>query len=158
MHHIGPEEVSSFHQFEVERNFSSPVRIKDIYHHYLEPHLASTRIDWDNLSDDTLYFDEAAGEYTDWQQKHRKSEGLNPEEEKAHLSYSDCAAACHTVDDCLQFSWADNVCTTSRSIKHGHPLEPKQGGRQRISGWDIEKIKKWVKDNDDCGEIRWPNV
>lgn len=159
MHHIGSEEVSSFHQFEVERNFSSPLRIKDIYHRFIEPQLASTRVDWDNFSDDTLYFDEMAGDYTDWQKKHRKQDGLNEEEERAHLSYADCSQACFAVDDCLQFSFADNVCSTSRSIKHGRPLEPKDGTQeQRISGWHVEKIKGWVQDHDDCGDIIWPTV
>lgn len=159
MHHIGSEEVSSFHQWEVERKFAAPLRIKDIYHRFIAPQLEATRVNWDNLSDDTLYFDAEAGDYTEWQENHRKADGLNEEEERAHLSYDDCAAACHSVDGCMQFSFSDNVCSTSWTIKHGHPLEPRDEGHgQRISGWDIEKINNWVKDHDDCGEISWPNV
>lgn len=161
MHHIGSEEVSDFHTFEVERNFSSPVRIKDIYHRFVAPKLLSARSDWDNLSEDTWYMDETAKQYEDWQLNHRKNENdpLSEQEQRAHLSFLDCRIACHSVDDCLQFSFSDGICATSRSIRQGHPTKSTDDqSQQRMSGWDVDKINSWVHDHDDCGDISWPSV
>jgi hypothetical protein len=159
MHHIGSEEVSEFHAYEVEREFSSPVRFKDIYHKFVAPVLTATRDNWDNLCDDTFYLNETAKEYSDWQKGKQKSDPLSEQEQRAHLSFVDCRIACHSVEDCLQFSFNDGVCMTSRSIKYGHPKEPSENvENQWMSGWDVEKISQWVAEHNDCADIPWPSV
>lgn len=36
MHHASAEEVSEIYAFEKERNFSHPMRIKDMYHRFIK--------------------------------------------------------------------------------------------------------------------------
>lgn len=154
MHHIGSEEVSEFDAFEQERNYTSPMRIKDLYHRFVADKLAPHQDEWDNMSDDVIYLDASEGhDHEDWQvDRSRQGDDLSDVEQKAHLSFDDCRRVCLVDEYCFQYKFANEVCTLAHSISHGHPREGTK------SGWDVGKIKAWAEAHDDCGEIEWPTA
>ena len=156
MHHISSQEVSALHAMEKKRGMGKVMRIKDLYHLYLEPRLVEMREDWDNLSEDVYYLDTGV-RHEEWESKRAKTELLTPAEAKAHLSFEACRQACEENDSCFQFRYHYGICAVSRSFSLGVPTkkEPRMDDKW-LSGWDVAKIKAWVKDHDDCGEMIWP--
>lgn len=160
MSHLGSEEMSALYAFERERNFASPIRIRDLYHHFVAPQLVPIRPDWDNLSDDVFYLNMSENTYDHYQLHKAKLEGLSPLEKLAHLRFDSCQRACQVDSACLQYRYHDGVCGFSWTIKHGLP-EPKasQVSDRWMSGWDVDKIQGWVQEHDHCDDaIKWPLV
>ncbi|CAG9999478.1 unnamed protein product, partial [Clonostachys byssicola] len=100
MHHMSPEEVSRMWQFEQRREMASNLLIKDTFHEFVEPHLAPTRQDWDNMSDDLCFIGPDDKSQARASQKDRSRQ--KPEEEKtvverrAHMSPAACANICES--------------------------------------------------------------
>lgn len=164
MHHMNSEEVSEFWEFESQRYAStqSPLVLKEVYHMFFEPKLVPMREDWDNHSDDWFYIDSDAQdhEWEDWRVGKAVSEEDKSElEKKAHEGFDDCARACEEHEECFQFVWQDDCCGMKRSFKLGRPVKREEEEKMRAkSGWDVAKIKKWVKDQGECKEVIWPNI
>lgn len=159
MHHIGSQEVSEFDKFERERNFSSPMRIKDIFEHLLEDELAKEQKDWDNMSDDVYYVNLTAPGSGEYNSRKVKTEGLSKLEQKAHLSFDSCRRACRSLSICLQYRYYRGACAMGSKIKHGRPKQAEGGSDSEdrwMSGWDLEKIEAWVREHRECGAIVWP--
>lgn len=158
MHHVGSEEVSELYAFDQEKTFSAPVRIRDLYYRFVEPRLAPSRTNWDNLSDDTFYLNSTAMQYQDWELARAKKEGLTEVEQKAHLSFIDCGKACQENQSCLQYRFHQGICAFSSKIKHGHPTKKEEKDEDRwLSGWNVDRIREWVKTNDHCKpDFAWP--
>ncbi|KAF3075027.1 hypothetical protein CFAM422_002786 [Trichoderma lentiforme] len=161
MHHAGSEDLSDLYGFEQKRNFAFPMRIKDLYHEFLEPQLAPIRPDWDNMSDDALYLDTSSAIFdVDRQLSKVKTQDLSDLEKTAHLSFDKCRAACQADKECLQYRFHQGICGFGRSIIHGHP-KPKEVDAFNgwMSGWDVDKIHAWVQKHDSCDDkIDWPLV
>ncbi|KAJ9143507.1 Glycoprotein-N-acetylgalactosamine 3-beta-galactosyltransferase 1 [Pleurostoma richardsiae] len=169
MHHMNSEEISSFWDFERRRyaaqNMPSaplPLTIKDIYTEFLAPKLVAKREDWDNLSDDWYYLDASSPnhEWEDWRVgRAKKDEDKSALEKRAHLSFDDCRRACESVGDCFQFRWQDECCGMSRAFMLGKPVKKESKPKKRsMSGWDVQKIQKWVAEQGECSSIDWPAV
>ncbi|KAL7798237.1 glycosyltransferase family 31 protein [Trichoderma ceciliae] len=160
MHHVGSEELSDLYAFERERNFASPMRIKDLYHHFVAPQLAPSRPDWDNLSDDVFYLNASSNMHDDEQLRRAKKKGLSPLEKTAHLSFDNCRQACQADKACLQYRFHHGVCGFSWKIKHGYPKPKEDHILDRwMSGWEVEKIQAWVQEHGKCDDkIKWPLV
>ncbi|PNP41537.1 hypothetical protein TGAMA5MH_06465 [Trichoderma gamsii] len=160
MNHLGSEELSALYAFERERNFTSPMRIRDLYHHFVAPRLVPIRPDWDNLSDDVFYLNMSENTYDHYQLRKAKLEGLSPLEKSAHLSFDSCQRACQVDSACLQYRYHNGVCGFSWTIKHGLPKKKASRISDRwMSGWDVDKIQVWVQEHDHCDEeIQWPLV
>jgi hypothetical protein len=160
MHHVGSEELSDLYAFERERNFSFPMRIKDLYHQFVEPQLAPIRPDWDNFSDDVFYLNVSANMHDDNQLRRAKLKGLSPLERLAHLSFDSCQRACQVDTACLQYRFHHGICGFSWKIKHGLPKPKEEHILDRwMSGWDVDKIQAWVQEHEKCNDkIKWPLV
>lgn len=158
MHHVVAQDISDLYAFEKERKFAQPLRIKDLYHKFMEPHLLEDRADWDNLSDDTVYLNTSMAKYDEWEINRAKKDGLSNEEAQAHKSFEDCKKACQSIDDCLQFRYQNYICRTSRKLKHGKPSAKENEEFKRfLSGWNVERIKAWIDKQGDCsGPVKWP--
>lgn len=163
MHHMNSEEISKFWAFERQRyaDSQSPLVFKEVYHSFLEPKLVESREDWDNSSDDWFYIgaDAQDDELEDW----RVDRALMEEEKselgkKAHESSEDCARACKEHEECFQWIWRDDYCGMKSSFLLGRPLKREDGEKSATSGWDLVKIKKWVKVQGDCEEVIWPEI
>jgi hypothetical protein len=158
MHHIGSEEVSDFYEWERDRNYTQPVRIKDLYHQFIKPELDDSRAEWDNLSDDIRYADRNADGVDSTDDKYR-FDNLSEAEQEAHTSATKCRVACLQLGECLQWRFHRNVCYMGRHIRHGNPIRPDKGeDGKMVSGWDKAKIAAWAEEHEDCGEIHWPDV
>jgi hypothetical protein len=160
MNQLGSEELSALYAFERERKFASPMRIRDLYHHFVAPRLAPIRPDWDNLSDDVFYLSISENTYDHYQLRKAKLEGLTPLEKLAHVSFDSCQRACRADSACLQYRYHNGVCGFSWTIKYGLP-KPKvsQISDRWMSGWDMDKIQIWVQEHDECDDgIQWPLV
>ncbi|PHH85560.1 hypothetical protein CDD83_244 [Cordyceps sp. RAO-2017] len=157
MHHVGAEEVSDLYAFERERNFSQPMRIRDVYHRFVKDQLTATRDDWDNLSDNVFFLNASAYQYADWELQRAKKEDLSALELVAHQSFDDCRRACQSMEKCLQFRFYHGICAISDSIKHGHPTKKEEDQHwQYQSGWNLRRIEEWVAAHDDCGAVQFP--
>lgn len=160
MHHIGSEELSNLYAFERKRNFTFPMRIRDVYHQFVAPHLVPTRLDWDNLSDDVYYLNTSSNLLSYKQLSRAKTNGLSPLEKTAYLSFDNCRQACEADMGCLQYRFYHGICGFGRKIKLGYP-KPKNDDvlYKWMSGWNVDKIQAWVQEHDDCGDaIKWPLV
>ncbi|KAK4462661.1 hypothetical protein QBC42DRAFT_77516 [Cladorrhinum samala] len=172
MHHMNAEEINAFWQFERKRMVAEsragrplrPIVIRDIFDEFLKPKLTETREDWDNAADNIYYLDlsDPKHKWEDWQINRMKSkEKLNDLEKKAHLSFKDCAAACKSVgiNECFQYRYQGGACSFSKAFLLGKPVRKAEHDKDRIySGWDVDKIKKWIGEQKPCDEIRWPQV
>ncbi|POR31724.1 Uncharacterized protein TPAR_08046, partial [Tolypocladium paradoxum] len=157
MHHASAQEVSEIYAFEQERNFSYPMRIKDLYHRFVEDRLRATRDDWDNLSDNVFYLNSSASNYADWELKRAKQENLSALEMAAHQSFDDCRRACQSLDKCFQYRFRNGICAISHTIKHGNPTKKEKEERWAYrSGWNVKRIQEWVKAHDSCGDVEFP--
>lgn len=156
MHHVGSEELSDIDAFERARNFTTPVRIKDLYKQFVESQLTAERDEWDNLTDDRNYLDPKR-KYEQWIVD-RAQKPETQEEKNAYKSFDDCRIACESLDNCLQFKFDRHFCSVTDKFKHGKPLpKEKPTDTSSRSGWDLRKIKKWVDDHQECDDFDWPN-
>lgn len=170
MHHMNSEEISTFWEFEQRRYMIAstkgskprPLVIKEIYHEFLEPKLKYRRVDWDNDSNDWYYIDRHASnhKWEDWRLDRAVEEKEKSDTEKsAHMSFQHCKAACESHSECFQFNFQDDCCGMKRSFLLGKPVKRAKPSKKRsMSGWDVAKIEKWVKDQGECDEVKWPGV
>ncbi|GJN74520.1 hypothetical protein PLICBS_008611 [Purpureocillium lilacinum] len=157
MHHAGAQEISDIYAFEKGRNFSYPLRIKDLYHEFVEDQLVVSRNDWNNLSDDVFYLNKSASAYSDWELGRAKKGDLTALEAVAHRSFEDCRKACDGASDCLQYRFWNGICSFSKTIKHGNPTKLEKEVWWRFkSGWNLKRIKEWVTAHDTCGSVSFP--
>lgn len=160
MHHVGSEEVSDFDAFEESRGYAQPMRIKEIFHQFVELGLKEFRLDWDNMSGDILYLNASSGAHSEEDiERARSGNDMSELEKDAHLSFHDCRLACLEFDDCYQFLYHDEMCVLNEKFGHGRPApwdEDSPKSERMMSGWNVERIRKWVAANKDCGPLQWP--
>ena len=171
MHHMNSEEINAFWQFDRKRHLaqlnksdsSRPLVLRDIFDEFVSPHLQATREDWDNLADDRFYLDTSGDrEWDSWRLGRMKDPAqYNELEKRAHRSFEDCGAACRSLgpDECFAYRYHDGACSMSRSFRLGRPVKRQPDEEMRtMSGWDVDKIRAWIQQQDDCDSIRWPEV
>ncbi|KAK0611898.1 glycosyltransferase family 31 protein [Immersiella caudata] len=164
MHHMNSQEIDEFWSFERSWNSVSryrPLLIKDVYHQYLGPKLQSIREDWDNNSNDQHYFDPTSRsqDWSDKKDKVKDRDKYNAAEKVAHLSAGKCAAACKSAKECFQWKYYHGLCSFHKEFSMGKPVKRHpDSAKQVISGWDVEKILKWINDQGDCGRVDWPDI
>ncbi|KAI2632619.1 glycosyltransferase family 31 protein [Hypomontagnella submonticulosa] len=147
MHHMGSEDISS-----------------DIFYEFIAPKLTARRDDWDNLSEDVLYIhpNDISG-YTQWQQDHARPLHMMLSvpaiEYEAHKSFEYCRKMCDGTPDCFQFSYHAGACTYHKSFKLGRPVAKTDNEEDRwISGWNMDRIRAWAEEHQNCQDPVWPNV
>ncbi|SPN98442.1 uncharacterized protein DNG_01486 [Cephalotrichum gorgonifer] len=167
MHHIVPEEMSFFWEFEMKRYLSTnpspdakpnPVLLKDMYKEYFLPRLTSQREDWNNISEDIIYL---GREPTDDEKNRVVPENKQTDVEKvAHASIENCRAACEANPECYQYSyWGEGKCNLSNSFKIGYPAKHEEEVTKRqTAGWLEDRIKAWVEEQGECEEAKWPDT
>lgn len=158
MHHAAAEDISDLFAFEKERKFKKMLRIKDLYHKFMGPQLVEARPDWDNLAEDVYYLNNATTTYEDWEINRARFGDLTEEEAAAHKSFDDCKKACLSLDNCFQFRYQNGICGIAHKFKHGKPIAKGDDDSKRyMSGWNVEKIKSWIEEHDNCGNsFKWP--
>ncbi|KAI5928180.1 hypothetical protein F4810DRAFT_647354 [Camillea tinctor] len=167
MHHMNPEEISTFWEFERQfyhkRSFSltrqRPLLFRDIYEEFLAPKIQLKRQDWDNLSNDVRYFDFEA-DHTESQISRAKQNDFSPYERDAHKSFEHCRKMCSEVEDCFQFSYHNETCTYHKGFLLGKPRKKADKESERwVSGWAVDKIRAWIQEQGQCEEDPvWPKI
>ncbi|KAI0834234.1 glycosyltransferase family 31 protein [Hypoxylon sp. FL0890] len=171
MHHMDPEEISSFWKFE-KRFYESQglprpvIRFKDIYEEFVKPKLLPERYDWDNLSEDVLYLDPNHPERYTQQQKDKdhtkkllKQFRVPAVERDAYKSFKHCSLLCASIRNCFQFSYHNGACAYNKSFRLGRPAKKTNKKEERwISGWEYRRIYEWADEHRNCKEPVWPNI
>lgn len=164
MHHMNSEEISSFWEFERKRYRTNhkPLLFSEVYDEFIASKLNTVREDWDNGADEWMYidFDSEEHSWEDWRIGRSKKEDEKSDVEKAaHASWEGCRAACLEHEECFQFMWHDECCAMRRNFRLGTPVKKDEHEKHRyISGWDVDKIKKWISQYGDCGDrVEWPD-
>ncbi|OAA63205.1 hypothetical protein ISF_05081 [Cordyceps fumosorosea ARSEF 2679] len=162
MHHAASEEIDELDKFERNRRFKSPVLIKDVFRDIIQPKLRDSHDNWDNLSDDVYYFDPTSRQFDETEVRLRKPDSeLNAAEQRAHLGFDECRAACESLSACMQFRFGNNgICATSTAVRFGKPAPEGSAGSDagRKSGWMVQRVKEWAKKHDDCGAPKFPKL
>lgn len=160
LHHVGAEEINDLHTLERDREFAGTLRIKDLYHRFIEPYIAASRADWDNWSDDVLYLNRSSQTYKHekWELEKAKKDNLSESELQAHESFDHCRTACLSLDDCLQFRFYKGVCSVGHALRHGSAKKrDNENSEQMMSGWNVPRVQQWIENQGDCGEpLKWP--
>ncbi|PFH55125.1 hypothetical protein XA68_10650 [Ophiocordyceps unilateralis] len=160
MHHMDPEEVSNMWAFEQERAFSHPMRIRDLYHRFVQDKLVAVRNDWDNLSETANYLNASAFQYSDWELERARKSDLSALELMAHKSFDDCRRVCQSLEKCVQYHFRNGICSISHTIRHGKPVKPEKEEHkaqwQHRSGWMVKRIHDWVEAHDNCRGVQYP--
>ncbi|KAH7135762.1 hypothetical protein B0J11DRAFT_519178 [Dendryphion nanum] len=79
--------------------------------------------------------------------------GFNEEmpEHPANRDFASCQQHCHEHSKCFQFTWHAHHCWMAGVMRMGQRKEPDgkhdEEGRKYVSGWDVEKIGKWIGEN-----------
>ncbi|KAK2591514.1 hypothetical protein QQS21_010789 [Conoideocrella luteorostrata] len=165
LHKMLAEDIDDMYAFETNFDKSGgSLRIKDVFHQFLDPNLRKLQADWDNGSDDVFYadpqIDVKARKNDEWSQlpDRVKKDDLSDLERAAHKSHGDCSKACDSMDDCFQYRYLDGVCGIGRNIRHGVAVKRDEKDSKRVfSGWRVDKIRQWVKDQGECQQPwEWP--
>lgn len=161
---MNSEEISSFWEFERKRYRTNqkPLIFKEVFEEFVGSKLTSVREDWDNAADDYFYidFDRTDYRWEEWRIGRAAKEETKTETDKvAHVNWENCRAACLEQDRCFQFSWHNQCCSMHRSFKLGKPMRKAHDENMRtISGWNVEKINKWIEEHGQCGDrVEWPD-
>jgi hypothetical protein len=161
MHHVTSEDINDLAKLERQIGFQGPLRIKDLYKHFVQPHLKVSKSDWDNGSGndggDELYLNSSSREFKKEELDRAKTGKLTPLQESAHESPEACRKACESLDYCLQYRFQNGICGVGKKIRHGKPVKPEtDASKKYTSGWDMEKVTQWVKAHENCGGVKWP--
>ncbi len=136
--------------------------MKDIFYEFYLERLRERRVDWDNWAKGQHYFNKTDTRFDKAERDAIKPEkDMTKEEKVAHLSPDNCAAACRSVphQQCFRWRYYSGYCVFEDSMTLGTPIKRAEKEEDRMySGWDVEKILAWVKDNDDCSKPIWPSI
>ncbi|ORY11045.1 hypothetical protein BCR34DRAFT_664623 [Clohesyomyces aquaticus] len=167
-HHMRQEEIRSLWQFEQAwyrtRDVADPIRYRDVFKGYVMPWFRKERTDWDNLSMEKEYSDEALRKLSEDGRK-----AISREERDASVSWKNCRAACESISSCLQYSYSPGKCSVSSEVRKGYEassqcVEYSYAASKCIrtqaaaaedqkkpmvrSGWMMEIISEFVKEMD----------
>jgi hypothetical protein len=108
-----------------------PLLLEELFTSYIEPRLLgnSWREDWDNLANDITI---------------EKVKDKKAPTSDAWKSFDDCQTACQDEPSCYSYLHFDQTCRLGK----GFPLGNRKWTDTRIrSGWDLNKIAKWKREN-----------
>lgn len=150
------------YEFERARKFSTRILIKEVYAHFVAPHLDHERSDWDNGSEDVYYLDPEAREYEKSDLDKAKKEGLSDAEREAHKDSSACKEACNAQEDCFQWVFKRGICGLHyKKFKLGENVkrdgdDGDDDSKRVFSGWNMRRIQSWIDDQGNCHEpYKW---
>ncbi|KAL2177325.1 uncharacterized protein P884DRAFT_299738 [Thermothelomyces heterothallicus CBS 202.75] len=180
MHHMGADEINTFWHFERRHHEQHqqgawrPLLLRDIYHDFVAPHLsnsdgrrrARTGTTWRPTASTWTRAGPATGPnimiliiiYPAWQlnRTHPLAEQTEPER-AAPRSPADCAAACRALPagEYFRYKYADGACSVAASFALGRPAET---AKRTVSGWEVDRIRDWVRRQGGCAAVEWPAV
>lgn len=144
MHHVGPEEVQKYWDFENKRaRPQEPVLYEEFYHSIVEPRMGgmSRRDDWDNKS---------------WPPKVLALDLFDSTDGAVPDIFTACQQACRAEPACFQWITWNQECAIESNFKLGVQRGPFP--EHFTSGWFTDRIDAWISQNMGCKEPNWkPN-
>ncbi|KAL4786282.1 hypothetical protein BJX76DRAFT_346411 [Aspergillus varians] len=135
MHHLHPRERTAIFDFEQARlDLTQALTFAELSHlPFPDNDMREVAEDWDNLCDIPVIF---AGEITS--------------------TLENCRDACTSNAECFQWRYTtEGECAIStRAFRFGAKKPREQNGKQWISGWKVDYIRKWRRDNP-CAGVKW---
>ncbi|SLM33672.1 hypothetical protein LPUS_02207 [Lasallia pustulata] len=155
MHHLTPEEVSTFWQYEQQRpKIDELLLFEEIFEFFVEPNLKPEREDWDNLSKDQVI---ESPKPTDDDQPDPEWEEKPMAEKNAFRSFEDCGAFCASQPDCFQYVHHGSSCGISKSFKLGQK-QPEKNGEKWRSASNMTRIREFTESHRPCKNVDWINI
>lgn len=152
-HHVNAAQIDALWQFEHAwidgHGWDDPYRFRDIFAHFINPHIQKNRTQWNNLSKDHEYVNSSAaftsGDEWDY---------LQDFERAAVESQYACAAACAhpSRPECVQWMFSPGRCSLGNSIRLGQAVEEEDDW---VSGWVLERVERFKDALRGC-RVRWP--
>ena len=111
----------------------TPYVMKDVFNHFVQPHLTEELEDWNNLSQDIVYEKTSADEDESWR-------STSDDHQKAIHDPEACQFACKENDQCLQWSYqpSPGKCSLGKVIRFGKRVDSDEFGFK--SGWMLDRI------------------
>lgn len=157
-HHVTPIEIDAMFQFQVqwveEHGWDEPFLHRDVFEHFVEPHISVNRTAWDNLSHDVRLVSAALAS-----DKDTPFSDLESYEQAATESQDACAEACvkKSEGECIQWMFSPGRCHLGRDIRFGRSDEREEVDKPWVSGWIPERIEKFKQSFEGC-DIIWKGV
>ncbi|KAF2839249.1 glycosyltransferase family 31 protein [Patellaria atrata CBS 101060] len=153
-HHLRAGEVDALWRFErgwIEKyGVERPILFRDVYEHFVAPHLRPARDDWDSRAESQIF---ASSTY---EAMRFDEQPTNPLQEVAWRSFEDCQRLCEAQESCLQFVYKPEFCGLGDVVKLGKRVEKKEGEAKVRSVWYLDRIERWMKGMPDCeNESPW---
>ncbi|KAK8130790.1 hypothetical protein PG999_003170 [Apiospora kogelbergensis] len=122
-HHMNRVEYEALWAFEQHwlrdhQSGSSFPRFRDMFKAVVLPQLRPRRDSWDNMAAGTQYSTELLADLSDADRN-----ALSLAERQALISFEHCRRACESKPDCIQFSFSQGRCTTSKELRLGHTAD-----------------------------------
>lgn len=77
----------------------------------------------------------------------KKQDQYNEYEKKVYELFEVCGVVCKSLgNECFMYRYKDGVCSIFNLFQFGKFLKKGVDKDWIMSGWDVEKIKKWVVD------------
>lgn len=162
LRHVDIKQLDDIYKYEKAQGFSR-ILFRDIYAALHSAGLPFQAQSWDNFSDDEKYALKMVPNNPD-----RIFEVSDPRDlVDPHSSYLACEIACTQNERCLQYSLVSRLekiasgdpefrstCYLSTVFRRGKALIPgrDEPGRIVASGWQSERIEKWVEKHQSCPE------
>jgi hypothetical protein len=116
--------------------------MQDMYHTYIESKIGPFHDDWDNYSIDNIYKKSEDRAFGGWWAF-----------DKPYYSFNTCSKACKEDPRCFQFSYSDGECGFGAAFKLGWKSLPHHDYKRK-SGWHMDKIAKFISENQ-CNGPAW---
>ncbi|KAK3117679.1 hypothetical protein LTR53_000707 [Teratosphaeriaceae sp. CCFEE 6253] len=150
-HHVNGKQVDTLWAFQNDwakaHGWQTPYLFRDLFEHFIQPHIGVNRSSWNNLSNDRQY--RSDGDLG----------GLEQFERDAIKTPDACATACarlqHPEADCVQWMWTPGACHLGKDLRFGTSDE--QEDRHWTSGWMPERLQRFKEDLAGC-EVTWHGV
>ncbi|KAF5590559.1 glycosyltransferase family 31 [Fusarium subglutinans] len=141
-HKAHSRDIARYYQLEKNWDFKRPMLFKDFFTLIIAPDLGKRREWWDNLSS---LFDVTSANANSPPAPHSnydRSLWAN-----AWKSADACEAACESWDECMQWSYYDDLCRMDDKLTMGSGFAPGMYQRRTrlliTSGWLLPRIKNW---------------
>lgn len=141
------------------QGWTKPYLYKDVFDDMVLENISANRIFWSNRAQDWKFVkpttdpDNAAEAAAAFRM-------LSPVEQQSVESDDDCASACRSKDDCMQWMWSPGRCHLGSDVRLGHidDLERKHGHEHAAehwtSGWMLDRIRVMRSKVEPC-KINW---
>ncbi|KAB8446192.1 hypothetical protein FH972_025174 [Carpinus fangiana] len=139
-HHMSADEIADYWKFEQQwlrgPNAQAPIMHRDVFEHFVEPHIQHASPKWDNISKDRIFTSAS-------------DPNASAEQKVAHKSSQACSLACHQDTRCMQYQFRPGQCKFGDVIRLGQSVP-----EDVESGWEWERIKDFKKQQEPC-EPQW---